>query len=598
MDKVSNISYAFIPFSVNNNFYERVIEKISTIDSWIKEEMDLRYLFRFVSNKVNGSDGKSRCCHYVLRQDATDVIGSHFIGNYRSKKSVAEDNHGKFGFVIDSIEMFLFSTDVCILAIKVVFDSDDPDYLINARYNLKYVSASRYKCSARSTHVSLMNIAKESIAEISAVFDTNFFYYTNGRNEIAFIMSFIYQEQPLDNDKALYYLRNNLSLNYHLSDNGCENDLENFSISENIHWGVTDQSVVCIGYHYENFDFVEKVLFRNFQKEYKYMFVFLLHQKYVLYHFLMQIDTELKNNLDKLEDYKKKLSEFKTYFVFSRISEVIQYQTLYTKATKAFALESMYEDVNEPLMMIDEIMRNQDEKRKRMEQARLEESEKRQAARENKINLLLSLLSLLSIVSAFSDANQFTAQVVGAFSVVNSENFWQTVFNNIPYILSFTLILGWSSYICTRMFINRRGKKMKNNCLYTGFFVDRALLVDRLASVNGQSLERKIEHTHVTVKFKPKVVPMHLFGEKVRIIVTGYGNDARNEGLLVEVESDNDEINHLLSQIPTPHITLSVSSDGDPVDTAGLDFKPIKMFEVVGVFGEMTKEKYVNTDAI
>ena len=90
--------------------------------------------------------------------------------------------------------------------------------------------------------------------------------------------------------------------------------------------------------------------------------------------------------------------------------------------------------------------------------------------------------------------------------------------------------------------------------------------------------------------------------------VIGYGNDGKNEGLLVELVSveipdindifcDVHEMYLLAKSIPVPHITLSVSKDGKPVDTGKLNFdQPIpdefKDQIIIGTFGGFINKPY------
>lgn len=102
----------------------------------------------------------------------------------------------------------------------------------------------------------------------------------------------------------------------------------------------------------------------------------------------------------------------------------------------------------------------------------------------------------------------------------------------------------------------------KNNISYLGVFIDPPL--------QGQ-LDRTIPNQHITISFNPsdsmflETIP-HL-GEECEITVLGYGNDGKNEGLLVSVAG-----NFVYQGAEQQHITLSVSKDGRPVNTGKLVF--------------------------
>ena len=124
--------------------------------------------------------------------------------------------------------------------------------------------------------------------------------------------------------------------------------------------------------------------------------------------------------------------------------------------------------------------------------------------------------------------------------------------------------------------------------IYTGAFIDVATLHKNIDF--GSRLETLIENPHVTFQFRPKTVPAPLFGEKVRVKVVGYGNDGLNEGLKVEVSTNNQMLSTMAEEIRVPHITISVSADGKPVDTAKLAFQPIEPFFLEMTFGAFTPE--------
>lgn len=126
--------------------------------------------------------------------------------------------------------------------------------------------------------------------------------------------------------------------------------------------------------------------------------------------------------------------------------------------------------------------------------------------------------------------------------------------------------------------------------IYTGVFFDLSELSNKFAAYVGENkLSHIIENPHVTFTFKPKDVRIELLGKPVRFRVIGYACDGRNQGLQVEVVSICGSLVQEYDSIKVPHITISVSSDGKPVDTGKLDFKPIPTpFELAGIYGVFT----------
>ena len=102
-------------------------------------------------------------------------------------------------------------------------------------------------------------------------------------------------------------------------------------------------------------------------------------------------------------------------------------------------------------------------------------------------------------------------------------------------------------------------------------------------------LAHKIRDPHVTVAFRPGAdkILLDSLGSKASIRAVGYGNDGKNEGLLVEVFTEDSAIQKILEErselddrtgeskkVPT-HITLSIAEGAKAVNTKNLDFTPL-----------------------
>ena len=131
-------------------------------------------------------------------------------------------------------------------------------------------------------------------------------------------------------------------------------------------------------------------------------------------------------------------------------------------------------------------------------------------------------------------------------------------------------------------------KKASSDVIYTGLFFDPSDPGFREEKA-GPFLDKKIRDPHVTFAFKPtpdKEFPPDLIGDEVDIKVIGVGNDGKNHGYMVEIPYD---LRDYYKGAPIPHITLSTSKDGKPVDTKNLDFKDITPFNIKGKVGHFTK---------
>lgn len=108
---------------------------------------------------------------------------------------------------------------------------------------------------------------------------------------------------------------------------------------------------------------------------------------------------------------------------------------------------------------------------------------------------------------------------------------------------------------------------MSNSIIYEGFFIWNDL---------ESKLSKDIRFKHITTEFMPKVTHEHLYGQIATFIVYAYGNDGVNEGYKVKlVATQSEELMKLYKKIEVPHITLSTSPEGKPINTRYLDFRDI-----------------------
>lgn len=126
---------------------------------------------------------------------------------------------------------------------------------------------------------------------------------------------------------------------------------------------------------------------------------------------------------------------------------------------------------------------------------------------------------------------------------------------------------------------------MKRQFNYIGCFFDYDELFRKTKCFRKQPLKNEIMFPHVTFAYRPTEVDTALFGETVRVKITGYGNNGSNEGFKVELSSDNAKISSLIEMIDVPHITLSISGKSKSVYTKDLEYCKICPIEIIGLFG-------------
>lgn len=433
-DKNRNTSYIFIPFCFEkkDNFRE-IIKCIDANGSWKLKHDNIKYMFKFVADKFDSKNPeRCLCFHYTLEN--TDYVCSDiFLQNewICTERHIIENKEQQFKFKINNVHMHCFSTSVGIMAFNVSYESSEPMYVSTAQYFLKKVSREKLFCEKIGKFFTFMELARIFTDEINRNFSMNFFYYSNSGTQRANMLTYIESDYKEDFSDELFYLRKCYASDFPISKSAESEKQGIHKALDSIQWGFSDEAAVCIACPEKGREgFVKNTFFSNFNEQYLFMYVFLLHQKYVLYLFLTQIGEDLIDGVDKLENYRRRLNGFETDFVFSRITEVPQYQELYDKILNAFALKEMYIDVNEPLKTLDEIQR--------------QKAEELQNNNEKSLTRTLAVLSLLSVFSALVDSFDFIREFGSLMT-------WSSMIINIVQIVLIVLILTILVYVVIKV---------------------------------------------------------------------------------------------------------------------------------------------------
>ncbi len=126
---------------------------------------------------------------------------------------------------------------------------------------------------------------------------------------------------------------------------------------------------------------------------------------------------------------------------------------------------------------------------------------------------------------------------------------------------------------------------MNENYRYIGCFFDLLELLQALRQLPGKRLARVIAYPHVTFSYQPQQVDERLFGTPVQVTVTGYGCDGENEALQVRLCCREPALQQLIDAVGQPHITVSVSEGGQPVNSNRLQYTAVAPFALHGCFG-------------
>lgn len=405
MRGLTNTSYIFIPFSFYKQAdFDSLIEAFGKNNAWEQIHDELTYMLKYVSDKIDSRNKEAcQCFHYRLRDSARDRFYLATENDWFSTATHLYRGQDEIIlFRILSVQLYLFRTTVGIVAFQINLENDDPFWVSNAQYHLKKVSREKISCKNVTTTKTLLDISKDLVSEFLAISKFSFFYYANPSTERANVLTYLVVEPQDDYKKELFYLRRCYSDGFIYTEDDKLDEKEIFIPSKDTTWGISPEAAVCLVCPKHGSEkFLRETFYKNFNAQYLFMYIFLLHQKYVLYMFLTKIGIGIYNDLGTLEEYRQELYEFETDFVFSCVTEVPQYQKLYDRMTEAFSLKKMYEDVHEPLISLGEIRR--------------EAAENGQKKRDGNVNKALLMLSVLSFFSALVDSFDFVESFFGWF---------------------------------------------------------------------------------------------------------------------------------------------------------------------------------------
>mgnify|MGYP005765940995 CR=1 FL=1 len=432
-DLENHISYIFIPFRYEGEgIGQSLPDALNASGDWNQVDDEIEYMLRYVADRIEGKDsGKNRYEHFIF-EDQQSVSGME--GLFYTEKHLFNGVETEFGFRIQSIQLFYFSTSVSVMAFGLHFECSADSlgcgedmgenlsmeaegetellpeqllYISSAQYYLKKVSREKIH-RAGGSDTTLLGIAKEIMDRLGLAGDFDFFFYAKPGTERANLFTYLEACHREGFEYELFYLRRcyNEKYLYHRDEKRDEQEI--FKAAENITWGLSREAAVCITCPSKGGrDFLHNVFFGNFNRQYLFMYVLLLHQKYVLYLFQTRINAELYEDLDTLETYRNNLYKFETDFVYSRVTEVSQYQELYDRMTQAFALKEMYEDVREPLQVLVDARSAELEK----SQKRAEQEQKKKEEKMNKILFIISVVCALPVVSDIFEIIEFILEL-------------------------------------------------------------------------------------------------------------------------------------------------------------------------------------------
>ena len=451
--KHNNIVYVFVPFRFDDVDGVMAAAKARCRDGdavWEDGSKDVKsYFFKYLTDKFTVADndgGKDcrRCIHLSAKERNLSrdrvrpedewkkillaqkgALGFSMEDVFWLRQpSYMDDTQQKEDFRshVDSLKLTVFGTGIGLVSFGIVLDNADPMKMAAAEFLLKLSTEELNRKSdywrrnaivqmeSSQERTDFATVARSVLDSAIGLKDGKFNFYSQKPRGNLFSVFFAGEsDDGNDFNKELYYLGNGYGVGFMYPGKGNDANCQ-FLGDPNVRWCVSNEIACCLvrpDMHPPAKGFIYGSFYYKFRREYLFMYIWLLHQKYALYAFLTDISAKNlseanRENAEALRDYKRRFADFEANYVFARITEVPQYQKLYDAVSKQFALQTMYDDVKEPLVALESLARD-DELHAREEEQRTADG----------ITKILATLGVLGIASALVDGYDFIGKLLG-----------------------------------------------------------------------------------------------------------------------------------------------------------------------------------------
>ena len=418
-----NIEFCYLPFVLEGageatEAYTKAKAVLRASDAWHEVHDDVRYLFRYICEKYDADSPNCQCHHFVLADEALDELGmggNHpwVIGRFweRKKHRWCEDA-GSSRIFIDQAHCYVFGTSVNILVLRMHMEVDDPLAVAERIFHIKnvrngvlvpYDETRGTEAGVKSAPhaIPLLDMALNTVAAFTSEATPRFFFYANERRERANVFLQVDVDEAIcgeiDVEQTMFYLANCYKQDF---DYDSEHILpvSSYWATPATLWGYSSEALACLTLPAragQGRGFLFSVFRRNIANEYQFLYLLLLHQKYAYYRLLMRIGAGQRRDREQLERFHRELEVFKANFVFSRVSETQQYQTLYEKVAEELRLSDMERDVAEPIAALAQLRQEEDDRAER-------EGEQRVERAMNTVALLAGISAICEALDVFN----------------------------------------------------------------------------------------------------------------------------------------------------------------------------------------------------
>ncbi len=410
-----NHSYFFVPFKVDSlDIWKTTVESMRYIN---KKGDELGVWKRIVDTLpvhlmkyVNDGVGYNTERQYAYELCEKREYGIPYTdGNKKILKTILKRNEKvlEVEFDISHIRMHMFGTGIGILVYDISY-SDEMDYesILEFNYQFKKMGIDKFiidNCQVdRKEKMPFMyNLSQNIVSCNSACLTkTEIFFNAVSKVKMQANVFCILSDSTTDNiDNKLFHLARAYNSDYQYSEYAESSGITVYNPYSYVHWGYCEQGIACV--YSDVCKFTHNQLPGNLQNDYYFMYLILLHQRYMLLDLMDKTLICKKGSIGEWKKIQESLLDFEIEYSFNVISDEMTYHKIYSDMRSKLSVIELENDINDVSNRM--YVLNQEEEKKCANEIH-EQEEISADIRSRRTDIVLGLLSLLAIFSALVDS--------------------------------------------------------------------------------------------------------------------------------------------------------------------------------------------------
>lgn len=360
---------------------------------------------------------------------------------------------------IKNIKVHCFGTGVGFLVYDVWYaEGMCYEDILEFNYSFKKMGITGFRIDGVKTDVSekisyLYNLSRDMITNGTDCGVEMFFHSASKVKMQCNVFSIYCDENDCTIDDMLFHFSHSYNKEYKYNKEINGPDFTAYHPYSYVHWGYCQDGIACV-YHDIN-NFTRENLSANLQNDYYFMYIILLHQRFMLIKLLEEMMLCKRENMSGWKKIQNDLLAFRMEYSFNVVSDEMPYHHIYSDMRKALSVnefENDIGDVSDKMYVL-----NREEEMNRM--AALHEKEQNAAdLRSWRTDIVLGLLSLLTVFSALVDSTDVINEWYSKeeqFVLLKSHILSYSLIAIVMIIVTFFLVQSYKQY--------RDRKKEKQN---------------------------------------------------------------------------------------------------------------------------------------